>query len=294
MVDSYRFFDVVVKRRVVLSPSMVRFVFTGEDLAGMTFPGPDQRIKMFFPEVKGQKPAVPRGPDWISEFRALDDAAKPAMRTYTIRALRAGQTEVDIDFAVHGSVGPASRWALEAGEGDPMVMYAPTTAALEDPRGYEWHPPEGVGRVLILADESALPAVASIVEHIATSAARPRIDALIEVPTEADAVPLMPLEGLTVHWLPRDGGQDYGQRLLDALRGISLPVSAPGDALPDVDVDTDILWEQASGGASTFYAWIAGEAGAVLDIRRHLVNERGVDRKAMNLMGYWRKGRTLD
>lgn len=294
MVDSYRFFDVVVKRRVVLSPSMVRFVFTGEDVAGMTFPGPDQRIKMFFPEVTGQKPAVPRGPDWISEFRALDDAAKPAMRTYTIRALRTGQTEVDIDFAVHGSVGPASRWALEAGEGDPMVMYAPTTAALEDPRGYEWHPPEGVGRVLILADESALPAVASIVEHIAASAARPRIDALIEVPTEADAVPLIPLEGLTVHWLPRDGGQDYGQRLLEALRGISLPVSAPGDALPDVDVDTDILWEQASGGASTFYAWIAGEAGAVLDIRRHLVNERGVDRKAMNLMGYWRKGRTLD
>jgi len=294
MVDSYRFFDTVVKHRIVLSPSMVRFVFTGEDVAGMAFPGPDQRIKMFFPEQAGQRPELPRGPDWIAAFRALDDASKPAMRTYTIRALRADVAEVDIDFAVHGSIGPASRWALEAKEGNPMVLFAPDARAEHDSRGYEWHPPQDVDRVLIVADESALPAVASILDHITASPSRPRIEALIEVPTEADRLPLAALEGLSVRWLPRDHAYDYGQRLLEALRDVPLPRHGADAAVTDIDVDNDILWEQASGGDGAFYAWIAGEAAAVLDIRRHLVNERGVDRKAMNLMGYWRKGRSLD
>jgi NADPH-dependent ferric siderophore reductase len=38
-------------------------------------------------------------------------------------------------------------------------------------------------------------------------------------------------------------------------------------------------------------AWLAGEAGVIRTLRRHLVGERGVDRKAVAFMGYWRKGR---
>ncbi len=40
-----------------------------------------------------------------------------------------------------------------------------------------------------------------------------------------------------------------------------------------------------------FYAWLAGEAGAVVGLRRHLVGERGIDRRAVAFMGYWRRGR---
>lgn len=39
------------------------------------------------------------------------------------------------------------------------------------------------------------------------------------------------------------------------------------------------------------YAWLAGEAGAIKTLRRHLVAERGVDRRAVAFMGYWRLGR---
>ncbi|MDP3892553.1 SIP domain-containing protein, partial [Nocardioides sp.] len=38
------------------------------------------------------------------------------------------------------------------------------------------------------------------------------------------------------------------------------------------------------------YAWIAGEAGVVTGLRRHLVKELGIDRHQVAFMGYWRQG----
>ncbi|MGW4296403.1 SIP domain-containing protein, partial [Micromonospora chersina] len=38
------------------------------------------------------------------------------------------------------------------------------------------------------------------------------------------------------------------------------------------------------------YAWIAGEAGMVKAVRRHLVGERGLDRRRVTFAGYWRRG----
>jgi len=35
----------------------------------------------------------------------------------------------------------------------------------------------------------------------------------------------------------------------------------------------------------------AGEAAAVRTMRRHLVSERGIDRRSVAFMGYWRQGR---
>jgi NADPH-dependent ferric siderophore reductase len=39
------------------------------------------------------------------------------------------------------------------------------------------------------------------------------------------------------------------------------------------------------------YAWLAGEAGVIRALRRHLVSERGIDRRTVAFMGYWRIGR---
>jgi NADPH-dependent ferric siderophore reductase len=39
------------------------------------------------------------------------------------------------------------------------------------------------------------------------------------------------------------------------------------------------------------YAWLAGEAAVIRTLRRHLVAERGMDRRAVAFMGYWRLGR---
>ena len=40
-----------------------------------------------------------------------------------------------------------------------------------------------------------------------------------------------------------------------------------------------------------WYAWLAGEAGAITSIRRHLVKDLGIDRKCVSFMGYWKRGR---
>jgi NADPH-dependent ferric siderophore reductase len=42
------------------------------------------------------------------------------------------------------------------------------------------------------------------------------------------------------------------------------------------------------------YAWLAGEAGTVKGLRRHLVQETGLDRGSVAFMGYWRLGRASD
>ncbi len=64
--------------------------------------------------------------------------------------------------------------------------------------------------------------------------------------------------------------------------------------LEDIDIDEEILWELASPESGSFYAWVAGESAAVMAIRRYLVQERGIDKRHLTLMGYWRLGKVFD
>ncbi len=60
----------------------------------------------------------------------------------------------------------------------------------------------------------------------------------------------------------------------------------------EVDVDEQVLWEvPAPVDERPVYAWIAGEAGCVKELRRHLVRGVGLDRKQVAFMGYWRNGK---
>ena len=68
-----------------------------------------------------------------------------------------------------------------------------------------------------------------------------------------------------------------------------LLVAADETALPAAAAIAD-LWEVPERPASSpCYAWLAGEAGTVVSMRRHLVGERGMDRRAIAFMGYWRR-----
>ncbi|HEQ1703654.1 siderophore-interacting protein [Stenotrophomonas sp. GD03701] len=294
--QTYRLFEVALKERRVLSPSLDRMVFTGADVARMKTEGPDQRIKVFFPLPGQDVPQVPSGEDWYPRYRALPDDQRPPIRTYTIRQLRAEQGEVDVDFVLHGETGPASRWAIHARPGDRVVLLAPDADCADSSEGWEWKPPAGVGQVLLVADETALPAVAGILEELAALADPPRTLALLEVAQAGDAVPLKAPSTAELVWLPR-GQAAHGQPLLQAVQARLAAVSAVsvGDELEEIDVDAQILWEQADASvAGPLYAWVAGEAGAVMAIRRHLVRDCGLDRRAITFMGYWRHGKVLD
>lgn len=293
--QTYRLFEMALKERRVLSPSLHRLVFTGADVARMKTEGPDQRIKVFFPLAGQDAPDVPSGEDWYARYRALADDQRPPMRTYTLRQLRAAQGEVDVDFVLHGETGPASRWATHARPGDRVVLLAPDAECAESSEGWEWKPPAGVGQVLLVADETALPAVAGILEELAAQVDPPRVLALLEVAGEGDALALKAPPTAELMWLPR-GQAAYGQALVQAVQArLAASSVVAGEALDEVDVDAQILWEQSDAGvAGPFYAWVAGEAGAVMAVRRHLVRDCGLDRRALTFMGYWRQGRVLD
>lgn len=293
--QTYRLFDVALKQRTVLSPSLTRMVFASPDVANMKTDGPDQRIKVFFPLPGQNAPQVPQGEDWYARYRALPEDERAPMRTYTIRALRPEAGEVDVDFVLHGETGPASRWATHARIGDRIGLLAPDAQVADSSQGFEWKPPTDVQRVLLVADETALPAVAGILEDLARWPHPPQVQAFLEVAHDADVLPLVAPVGAQLFWLAREGAA-HGQLLQQAVQARVGPLGlrAAEQDLAEIDIDQDILWEQASAQGGGLYAWVAGEAGAVMAIRRHLVKDCGIDKRAITFMGYWRHGKVLD
>lgn len=297
MASPYRLFDLVLARRRELNHSLSRLTFQGPDVARMATHAPDQRIKIFFPDAAGRPSALPNRPDWLAVYRALPPQARPSMRTYTIRHLRPQAGEVDVDFVLHGDAGPASRWAIHAQLGDPVQFVAPNRDYDGEVGGYEWKPAPDTRHVLLIADETALPAASGILESLASLPAPPATQAFIEVGSAADTLALPTWPQLEVAWMPRDQHTDDRPPMVSAIHRARLPAAktaAAGTALPDVDIESQILWDLAAPADAGFYAWIAGEAASVLAIRHHLVKERGMDRRSLNLMGYWRRGRALD
>ncbi|MGH3392509.1 MAG: siderophore-interacting protein, partial [Actinomadura sp.] len=112
----YRFFDVHVVRTERLGLGAVRITFGGDRLAAFHSDGRDQRFKLFLPHPHQDAPVVPTesGDEWFTHWRAMDPEVRAVMRSYTVRELRREPDEVDVDFALHGDRGPASRWAARA------------------------------------------------------------------------------------------------------------------------------------------------------------------------------------
>lgn len=296
----FRFFDVRVARIEDLGPSFRRFTFTGADLDQFADNGYDQRIKLLLPLPCGYE-SVPTGDSWYLEWRELPDELRHPIRTYTARQARNDVRELDVDVVLHGDAGPASRWARHAVVGDGLVILGPNREHPGPAGGIDFVPPAHADRLLLAGDETAAPAIAGILERLPRDA---RGEALIEVPVTGDRLPVSAPDGVTVRWLPRDGAA-HGSLLVPAVQAACarlLPGVAPvpdGVDLEDVDIDAGLLWEvpvdyatgEALRSSAALYAWLAGEAGAIKTLRRHLVGECGVDRKAVAFMGYWREGR---
>ena len=282
-----------------VSPSFVRITFSGADLADFGTPGRvlDQRIKLVFPAPGASVPRLTASADWYSAWLALPDDERGAMRTYSIRELLVSgdETRLVVDFVLHlapGATGPASRWADAASAGDELLVIGPRRGRVGG-GGIEYAP--GDARAILLAgDETAAPAIARILEDVDRDT---QGVAFIEIPEDADILPIATPPGVEVRWLPRSGDA-HGTRLIPAVLD-HLGASAP-EVITDVDTE-DPLWEtptfsslgesvSASENHADRYFWIAGESGVVTTLRRHLVKDLGVDRSQVAFMGYWRHG----
>jgi iron complex transport system ATP-binding protein len=264
---------------------------------------------------------------WYREWLAMDPAVRGSMRTYTVRRSRLDSVypEIDVDFVMHfdahGNGGPAANWALNAKPGDSITIIGPNNRAAhcvtaEIYSGIEWRP--GMAqRVLLAGDETAIPAISAILENLPSYMTG---HAFLEVPEAGDFLDLKTDADVGITWLARGAAigrsRPHGEMLQEAVR-LAVPVpgwvaikAADGGAGPepeDVNVDVDILWETPArmdtaaigasknpdvpAGGMPFYAWIAGEAAVIKDMRRYLVRDVGIDRKQVAFMGYWRQGK---
>jgi NADPH-dependent ferric siderophore reductase len=156
----------------------------------------------------------------------MDPAVRAFMRTYTVRAHRTDPLELDLDFALHGDLGPGSRWARTAVPGSPVGVFGP---AVEENGGYDFRPPQDTDWLLLTGDESALPAVAGILEHLASGTGT---EVYLEVPHTHDRQPLATKADARVTWLARGSRES----LLDTIRAASTAQQsnspATGDAAP--------------------------------------------------------------
>ncbi|WP_043263250.1 siderophore-interacting protein [Streptomyces sp. CT34] len=256
-----------------ITPRMVRVTFAGEGLDA--FPTwPDQQLKLLFPKPGQRVPRLPgTTPDgdamrWYQAFLAIPEEERPWMRSYTVRSHDPERRRFSVDFVLHGApgaahteAGPATRWAATASVGDTLARYGPA------PEYARPLPLDAPGPILLAGDETALPAIGSLAAALPAGA---RALAYVEIADAAEEQPLPSRADLTVHWVHRDRAP-AGRRgvLLDAVRAAGLP--------PD-----------------PAFVWLAGEAGAVRALRRHLTGERGVAKDRIDFTGYWRRSLTQD
>jgi NADPH-dependent ferric siderophore reductase len=296
--------EVAVDRVERLSPSFVRVWLGAPALAELGHDGPtyDQRIKLVFPSTPGGPlPRFRADEEWYSAWLALPDEERGHMRTYTIRDIvgEGVDTQMVVDIVVHApgehGVGPGCAWAESAAVGDRVVVLAPRKGQFFG--GIEFEP-GAAKQLLLVGDETAVPAIAAILGQLDVDAVGA---AFLEVPTAADVQTVQHPEGVQVVWLAREGaahGDLLHPAVLDHL-GAGTTVAPPVD-----EVDPD-LWEtptySSSGEAvddtvagelpfADLYAWIAGESKIVTGLRRALVKDLGIDRKQVAFMGYWRDG----
>lgn len=264
-----RFIRVIGVKRI--TPHMARVTFGGDDLAGFSCDEPDEQVKLYFPKPGQAVPRLPKPSEdgdfvrWYESFTAIPEAERPWMRSFTIRAHHPRDTTIDIDFVLHGDTGPATRWARSAKPGDTLGMFGPSQSFA---RPVPISTSIGASDWLLLAgDETALPAIGTLIESLPEGA---RAVAYVEVRDAAEEQRFDTRGEVTVHWLHR-GEVPAGRSdvLLEAVRDAECP-------------------------AGSVFAWLAGESGTVRALRRHLVDERGVEKRSVDFAGYWRPRLTQD
>ncbi|MFH9137568.1 siderophore-interacting protein [Streptomyces sp. NPDC017524] len=247
---------VTVRRVHEVTPGMRRVVLGGEDLAAFTrdgtahpafaAPGFDDHIKLILAgdgDVRAALPAqLPHGIEWTPAEHRLT-------RDYTPRRVDHRAGELHLDFVVHGD-GPAEAWSASAREGDELWFVGPKSS-LRLPERLDW--------ILLIGDETALPAIGRFLD---------------ERPLDAPAHILVAVSDDTAR-------QELALRDGDTIRWV---VAEPGDAAA-LDAAVRALPSPAGEG----FAWAAAESRALLPVRRYLQRERKLPKDRVNITGYWHR-----
>ncbi|GAA2324181.1 siderophore-interacting protein [Streptomyces kunmingensis] len=260
-----------VRRRERLTPGFARVTLGGPGVRELDAVGGDQAVRLFFPRVGQTALRMPTASNeaWMAQVMLMPKAVRPWVRNLTLRSVRPAEQEIDIEFALHDA-SPMCSWARRVRPGDPAGIFD---------LGTTYRMPEHARGRLLVGDETALPAVLSILDSDNDSdneggsegrgdVRPPPTEVFLEVATAADIRPVRAPDGVRIHWLSRDDETVRpGTRALEAVRTAELPTGP-------------------------LYAWVAGESRLATGVRRHLVNDRGVPKRDVSFVGYWRLGRS--
>ncbi|MBB2891513.1 siderophore-interacting protein [Flexivirga oryzae] len=242
-----------------VSPNVQRLTFAGDDLRTIPQHGYDQWFRLFLPHPDGTTDfdAVPEkfGIGGYLRYLTKKSGTRPPFRSYTVRTLRRERGELDVDFVIHGDTGIAGPWAQQAERGERAVI-------LDQGRGFD--PLDDANFVLLVGDDSALPAVAGILRDLPRDA---QGLAIIELGDDDDRQSLDAPEHFEVRWLSRPDSH--------ATPGLA--------ALAEVQAFTP-------SDPATLQVYVGGEQAMVAGCRRHLVGA-GVPKTRIQFTGYWKVGR---
>ncbi|ESQ84417.1 hypothetical protein AEAC466_08675 [Asticcacaulis sp. AC466] len=157
---------------------------------------------------------------------------------------------LDIEFAVH-EAGPATHWAINADIGDTLHIGGPRGSNLISPL-YD--------NYVLIGDDTALPAIG---RRLAELPADKKVCVLAEVDSQDDRLSFETQADATIHWVYRQAA--YPNCLNDALKGLHL---RQGDV----------------------HVWVACESAQAKLIRQQLIEDHGVQARAIKASGYWRRG----
>ncbi|RXF67419.1 siderophore-interacting protein [Hansschlegelia zhihuaiae] len=244
------FREVRLVSNVPVAPRVRRLTFTGSDVARFGSEA-DLHVRLYFPPDGLETPEWPRpGPDGRTIWPA--DDRRPEVRYYTVRRFLPQRDELEIDFVIHADEGPGSAFAARARPGAVCGMAGPLG------RGAP-----AAGWTLLAGDETALPAIARILERMPRDACGA---AFIEIDSAVDEMAIDHPSGVALRWLYRRGAPAGATDLLfQAVASAHLP--------PDADP----------------FVWVACEYSASKAIRKHLRATRGLARDRHLVVGYWQR-----
>ncbi len=246
-----------VRRREFLTPGFARVTLGGPAVRDLVVAGNDQAVRLFFPRAAQTSLRMPTASNeaWMAQLLLMPKAVRPWVRNLTIRRVRPADEEVDIEFAVHGE-SPMSSWVRRVEPGDAAGIFD---------MGTTYRLPGHAEAQLLVGDETALPAILSILDGTPPSLPT---EVYLEVAAAADIRSVEAPAGVGIHWFSRDDEElRPGTVVLDAVRDAALP-------------------------SGRCYAWVAGESRLATTVRRHLVNDRGLPKRDISFIGYWRLGRS--
>ncbi len=241
---------VTVSEREELTPRMIRLTLVGDALCDLRVEQPASSVRLLVPTPGDDELVIP---EWNGNEFLLADGSRPALRTFTPLRVDNAIGQLDVEIVRHPG-GAVSEWAESVEAGAPAAISGPG-------RGYDH--PSAAEYLIVLADETALPAAIQVAETASEGIA---VHLHIEV-IRADAHRNIELpDRHTVDWYVTETGQTPGGRLVDTVQ-----------TLEQLGDDT--------------FVWAAGEASAMQAIRTHLFDTLGVERQRATVRGYWKPAR---